>query len=273
MANHRANRPPSRLVDAQPTGPDLTPASVQNRLRPSRSALPAVENTLHNLPLFKDTDAAAREAMQESARYHDAAKHELIMSQGDLGFDLFMVVAGCVMIARTDGWGAQQVVGFLFAGGLSGAVAIDTYVNSARSVVPTTVVGFDHATISNLTDAHPSLRRALYRSTISDIGVAQDHLVILGAMNAQERVAAALLHFDRCQRARDPIADKPLWLPMRRTDLANYLAIELPTLSRVLSRFRDHKLLSFQSISEIWLCDRQRLARLSGEDWTVDTLD
>ncbi|UXI66307.1 helix-turn-helix domain-containing protein [Tahibacter amnicola] len=57
----------------------------------------------------------------------------------------------------------------------------------------------------------------------------------LGHYNAEQRVAAFLLELSECQRAQGCSADT-LLLRMTRADIGNYLALQLETVTRVLSR-------------------------------------
>lgn len=167
------------------------------------------------------------------------------------------------MLWRQRGASHTQVTGFLFPGDLLGTLVHDRYLNSARAVVDSRLARVSRAELAELADQSPDLRHALYRAVTSDFALAQDQLLILGAMSAAERVATALLQFERRQRARGLDQGVPVWLPMRRTDLASYLGLELPTLSRTFSRLRQEGLISSPSTTEIAIRDRAALARLS----------
>ncbi|WP_169816596.1 helix-turn-helix domain-containing protein [Rhodovibrio salinarum] len=220
---------------------------------------------LDRSPLLRACEATARAAFVKSLRCHNVQKNELIVAEGTPSTYVHMIVDGCLMVWKQRADRNLQVTGFLFPGDLLGALAGVHYLYSARAVTRSTLASVRQTELNELSDTYPNLRHALYRTVTSEFALAQDQLLILGAMNAAERVATALLQFDRRQRARGMDADAPLWLPMRRTDLASYLALELPTLSRAFSRLRQDGIIACPSTTEVALRDRKALERMSCE--------
>ena len=80
-----------------------------------------------------------------------------------------------------------------------------------------------HAELLNLT------RRALFRSL--------QHAVLLGRMNAHQRVAAFLLDMAALDVA-SMAAARMIELPMNRLDIADYLGLTIESVSRELTRFK-----------------------------------
>jgi CRP-like cAMP-binding protein len=215
--------------------------------------------------LVQQLDARACDDFLASLTHRRFDKHELLAAEGGESTEVQIILRGAAMAWRRWHGLSAQVTGFLFAGDLLGAMAGSVQRTSARAIAPGTLAEITTRRLSDLAERHPSLRHALYRTVSSDFALVQDHLTILGAMSATERVAAALLQLDRRQRARGYGPDVPLWLPMRRTDLASYLGLELPTLSRTFSRLRAANLLVSRSTTEVLLRDRRALADLAGE--------
>lgn len=210
-----------------------------------------------------DRDAQSR--MLSALTYHAVAKHELINLEGHPVTHVHIVVRGAAMAWRNRSGNHAQVVGFLFPGDVLGAFAGATQQASARAIAPGTLASLPADRLGELIDQYTSLRHALYRSVSTEFALAQDHLMVLGAMSAAERLAATLLQLDRRQQARGYRPEVPLWLPMRRTDLASYLGLELPTLSRTFGRLRAANLITCKSSSEVLLRDRRELAELAGD--------
>lgn len=222
-------------------------------------------------PLIQALDADARAALVGALSFAPMQKHELIVSEGAEARDVHILVRGAAMVwRRWHGLGAQ-VIGFLYPGDVLGALTGDTHLTSARAIAPGTLARLPASSLGDLAGRHVSLRHALYQTVVSEFALAQDHLTLLGTMCASERLATTLLRLDRRQQARGYGPDVPLWLPMRRTDLASYLGVELPTLSRAFSRLRAANVITLRSSSEVLLRDRRELARLAGDtaDWSA----
>lgn len=239
-------------------GPYCPPASDSGAgaLRRDRLAtLPFVET------LQRTTRAAAVKALQACT----AQKHEQIIHEGRSADSVYLIVDGAVMAWKHRSHADTQVTGFLFRGDLLGTLIGERYLFSARAVVACRLARVARAQLVELADRYPDLRHALYGQVTSDFALAQDQLLILGALSADERVATVLLQFERRQRARGVAEGVPVWLPMRRTDLASYLGLELPTLSRAFGRLRRAGVIATPSTTDIKICDRDALIRLSGD--------
>jgi len=83
---------------------------------------------------------------------------------------------------------------------------------------------------------------------------------MLGRQTAKERVSSFLLHIAERSDAEEGLAFE---LPMSRQDMADYLGLALETVSRVLSRFQDEKLVVFSSCRDFRIIKRSRLKRLA----------
>ena len=82
----------------------------------------------------------------------------------------------------------------------------------------------------------------------------QNHLMVLGRRNANERMAALLL--DLSDRQGD---DHLVHLPMQRNDIADYLGLTFETVSRVLRMLKDQRIIRLRSINDIEILDRTAL--------------
>ena len=215
------------------------------------------------LPLTKALQVTTRAAVVKALSITTVHKHEQIIAESAEGRALFVVLDGAVMVWKRRGPDDTQVTGFLFPGDLLGTLIGERYLYSARAVVDGKLATIGSGELAALAERHPDLRHALYRHVTNDFALAQDQLLVLGAMSAIERVATALLQFERRQQARGVSHGVPVWLPMRRTDLASYLGLELPTLSRAFSRLRQDGVIASPSTTSIAIRDRDALIRLS----------
>jgi CRP/FNR family transcriptional regulator len=102
----------------------------------------------------------------------------------------------------------------------------------------------------------PDLQRTLFSVMARDMGVAQ---MQKGDYSAEERFAAFLLNWaDRL--AQRGFSGQRFTLPMARADIANYLSLAPETVSRVLRRMIDEKVVAV-SRREVEICNREALTR------------
>ncbi len=171
-----------------------------------------------------------------------ADKSTLLM-QGDPANAVYNLTEGMVRLYRLMPDGRRQIVGFLLPGDFVGLALSQRYAFSADAIGPVAACRFTRASFASLVDTKPHLLRRLHEAATHELTQAQDHMVLLGRRNAEEKVASFLISLrDRVVRlGRSAIT---LNLPMTRHDMADYLGLTLETVSRTISKLaRDHVIL------------------------------
>lgn len=215
------------------------------------------------LPLVADLPDPAIRAMIERFTLVEKHRHALVVREGEPPDHVHLVLDGALIVEMRDHAPAAQVVGFLFGGDLLGAVQASRTPCTVRALVDSRLAQCGRADFEALCDAHPTLQHAVLQRASNDLAVAQDHLVTLGRKSAQERVASFLLRLDSRRARRSGAGDGVLWLPMRRTDIADHLGLTLETLSRVMSALMRQGVIRSESRSRIVIRDRAALAALA----------
>lgn len=149
---------------------------------------------------------------------------------------LYAIRSGSVKTRLTCEDGREQIAGFSFPQELIGVEAI----NGARhpcdvvALEDTTVCGMSFGTFELLNRDIPALQHHFNAAMSREITGYQHHMLLLGCMRAEERVALFLLNLSGRFAARGYSVTKFL-LPMSRADIANYLGLQSETVSRVFS--------------------------------------
>jgi CRP/FNR family nitrogen fixation transcriptional regulator len=99
--------------------------------------------------------------------------------------------------------------------------------------------------------------QSLWALTARELKRAQDHLLLLGRKNAQERLVAFLLGMS----ARDP-AGNVVHLAMSRTDIADYLGLTIETVSRMFTQLERERSIALPSSRHVVMRNREALAAL-----------
>lgn len=157
-------------------------------------------------------------------------------------FDAIAAVrAGTVKTYMLDRDGGEHVLGFHFPGEIIGLDAIDGDQYPCNAVALDTVMlcRFSFPKVAVLAARLPGLQRHLFRLLSRDIGRAA---LLAGDWSADQRVAAFLLGISRRLAARG-FSESQFQLTMPRTDMANYLRLAPETVSRVLRRLQEDRLL------------------------------
>ena len=178
------------------------------------------------------------------------AADSTIYNVGDAAGPLYFVEFGTVRVCRLTADGRRQIVAFHVAGdvfGFEAGAEHDSYAESVEgSGVRVLRTNAGHEPTSNL------LLLAL-----KSLSRAQGHLIVLGRLTANERVASLLL--DLAERQGD---DRRVKLAMPRNDIADYLGLTFETVSRILRIFKDQGLIRLHAIGDIEILNPEALSDL-----------
>lgn len=177
---------------------------------------------------------------------------------------IWLIESGCVLVQQRLRGDIRQVIAVLLAGDALDAawtasvphleLIPTTETELVRTMVPTT----PNTSANREIDAEAARVELLYRLLTS---LAQ-HIACLGRLTGEERIAAFLTGLARRSTLSDAKA-RTATLPLSRRDLANCLALNPDTVSRILSELRRQRVLSQPSRNEIVIKNWEALVRMS----------
>ncbi|HKQ31532.1 MAG TPA: fumarate/nitrate reduction transcriptional regulator Fnr [Burkholderiales bacterium] len=144
--------------------------------------------------------------------------------------------------------GREQVTGFQMAGEMVGLDGIesDAHNLNVEAIEDTMVCVIPFARLEQLASRVPELQRQFYRMMSHEIVRDQGVMMLLGTMQANERVAAFLLNLSQRFAARGYAAAEFL-LRMTREEIGSYLGLKLETVSRVFSKLQKARLIEIRN--------------------------
>jgi CRP/FNR family nitrogen fixation transcriptional regulator len=166
-----------------------------------------------------------------------------IFAQEESASGLYRVVSGAVCSYRLLSDGRRQILAFHLPGDTFGLEADKIHFVSAEAIVPSGVVKLRPGSPEDLWEV---AKRCLMQ--------AQDHVILLGRMNALERVIAFLLEMSARQGGSSVVN-----LPMTRLDIADYLGLTLETVSRMFAELNDLGIIRLLSARRVELVDAEAL--------------
>jgi CRP-like cAMP-binding protein len=174
---------------------------------------------------------------------------------------LTVVAQGVVMEQRILSDGRRQIVAFRFPGDAVGITdGFDPFLQSV-AMTPVVICHVGGKALAVFARAHPAAAERLARLGGAEAARLADHLLVLGRLTAAERVAAFLL--DCLTRAGTTTAEGVTCaLPMNRDDIADYLGLNVETVSRQLSRMKKVKLIRLPKPGRVVVPDLASLAAL-----------
>ncbi|MBC7470876.1 MAG: helix-turn-helix domain-containing protein, partial [Ramlibacter sp.] len=179
---------------------------------------------------------------------------------GDRFHSIYAVRSGTLKTSLQMADGREQVSGFYLGGELMGldGFADGKHASSASALEDAEVCAIPFAHLARLSAANAGMQHALNRLMSREIVREHSLMLLLGSMNAEERLAAFLLNLSQRLKARGYSASE-FHLRMSRADIGSYLGMKLETVSRTFSAFQLHGVLEVDK-RHIRILDIDRLA-------------
>ncbi len=162
---------------------------------------------------------------------------QLIVIQSDIASHRFILNEGCVKVYRMLADGRVQVTGFLFPPDFFGVAAGGRYAYNAEAVIPSSVCAFPAKDLERIMEEFPEMERRLLSVISNEIAAAQDQMLLLGRKTALERTASFIQGMANRSRSGGDGGSR-VFLPMNRSDIADYLGLTTETVSRAISNLK-----------------------------------
>lgn len=176
------------------------------------------------------------------ARHISVAAKTPLFEQGQQANNVYNVVSGTVRLFKLLSDGRRQIVGFALPGDFLGLSLSETYAYGAEVIDDAKLCQFERDEMAQFAEDNRDLLHRLYEFISHELTIAQDQMVILGRLHAEERVAVFLLNMHE-RFARIGRKSVTIPLPMLRADIADYLGLTVETVSRTISRMAREKII------------------------------
>ncbi|MRD47936.1 helix-turn-helix domain-containing protein [Caenimonas koreensis DSM 17982] len=191
---------------------------------------------------MENADMATLDAMAFSRRR--VLMGEALYSAGERFHNIYAVRSGTFKSSLVLADGREQVSGFHMAGELMGmdGLAQGTHASSATALEDTEVCAIPYTHLIELSAANPGMQHIVGRLMSREIVREHSLMLLLGSMNAEERLAAFLLNLSQRLKARG-YSPSEFHLRMSRAEIGSFLGMKLETVSRTFSAFQQQGLL------------------------------
>ena len=170
---------------------------------------------------------------------------EHVFRTGDESRAIFAVRSGALKNYCITESGDEQVLGFTLPGELCGFDGMygDRYHSSSVVLETASVCGLPLEGLEDLCRNMPQLHRQMMEMIGQEKSADQKMLMLLGKLNAEERLAVFLLGLSRRYSKLGRSATE-FNLPMSRQDIGNYLGLAIETVSRLFAHFQAEELIT-----------------------------
>jgi CRP/FNR family transcriptional regulator len=191
---------------------------------------------------------------------------ESLYRTGDRFTSLYAVRNGFFKSTALLDNGRIQVTGFSMTGEVLGmdGIAPERHTCNTIALEDSDVCAIPFARLQELAQEIPGLQHHVHRMMSREIVREHGVMLLLGSMNADERLAMFLLNLSQRFAVRG-YSPSQFNLRMTREEIGSYLGLKLETVSRIFSKFNDEGLIGVQQ-KFIRILDNAGLERVMGRE-------
>ena len=190
--------------------------------------------------------------------------HEPLFFEDDEVTHIYEVVEGMLRATKVHIDGRRQIPAFAFPGDLVGFGHGECYRFDCDALMPAKVRPIPRHALLSAVKMRPELAEKLLSAAADQISNMHDHSMILCRKSALERVASFLCTVRHRTGAGDLVR-----LPMSRTDIGDHLGLTIETVSRNVSKLKQHRIIELSGPTSVRILDLQRLRNAAEEEDTV----
>ncbi len=176
---------------------------------------------------------------------------------------VYCLHSGKVKLYKAGADGKEQIVRFVTPGELFGYRSITGtrhYLVTAEAIEDSIICFININTFSELTEKYPTITKALLTNLGDMLNEAEDRMISIAQKPVRERLAEALLTL--CHKFHPEGCKDDNVLNLSREDLANIVGSATETVIRLLSDFREEKIITIEG-RRIILKDVRKLKRIA----------
>ena len=194
---------------------------------------------------FEGLKASTIETLERTVKRRRFAAGEILFARGDAATEIFALTAGRVKISRSSEDGTTQTLLLLHQGDLIGSLAVvqgTPHPVSAHAVRTVDTAAWTSGQFRSVLKLDPTLAEHTLKLVARRAEQMLDRLEEITSIPLEQRLARVLLRIAAdCGQETD--ADE-VTLALTRQDLAELTSVTLPTISRIMSRWRRQGLIA-----------------------------
>jgi CRP/FNR family transcriptional regulator len=202
-----------------------------------------------------------RELFETGCRHRWDKRSYLFRAGSPVGA-VFKVTSGIVAESRTLADGRRQIIAFFLPGDICGYLETDgRHAFDGEAITTAETCSFNRERFGGFVNRNHDVAEEMRRGLTERLKMAGAHLSVVGQLTSTERVANFVAMMTAAYAARN-VQTRPLPLPMKRSDIADYLGLRLETVSRAFSKLRQNSIIDVNE-DEVLILDQTRLNQLS----------
>lgn len=206
--------------------------------------------------------------LNKIARRRRLEAGESLLWEGDEAVFVANVVSGALKLSTQTSDGREQILGLAYPSDFLGRPFGNTTPYNAEALCETIVCLFRRTDFERFALTHSRLEHKLLERTLGELDRTRRWMLLLGRMNAEERLATLLLEISErsvaagCGNLIKTDIDQ-FELPMSRQQIADILGLTIETVSRQLTKMREDGVIEVRGRRNVTICKREVLEKLA----------
>ncbi|MGI9351344.1 MAG: Crp/Fnr family transcriptional regulator [Rhizobiaceae bacterium] len=214
--------------------------------------------------------ALTPEQLVELGKHTQRTAHprDLTFKTSDDGEEMYSnILGGVIKLTKLLPDGRQQIVGLQFAPDFLGRPYSRNSDLVAESATNVRLCNFPKSVIERFMKESPEMERKLHEQHMRELDEAREWMLTLGRKTAIEKVASFLLlivvHIDPETEVVD--GNMEIELPLKRSDIADFLGLTIETVSRQLTNLRKKGVIDINDRKSVEIINPGRLKKIAEE--------
>jgi len=223
--------------------------------------------SVRNHAICADLDDDEIALLNKIGRRRELATGEPLLWEGEEAVLVANVVSGILKLATQTCDGREQILGLAYPSDFLGRPFGDITPYNAEALSDTVVCEFRRSDFERFALQHPKLEHKLLERTLGELDRTRRWMLLLGRMNAEEKLATLLLEISErsvTSTCSDFLDDPDQFeLPMSRQQIADILGLTIETVSRQFSKLREGGVIAIRDRRNIIVQKRTALESLA----------
>ena len=196
-------------------------------------------------------------------------KGQQIYGEGEDATAIYNIIGGVVKAYQTATDHSEHVAAFLYRHDLFGLSAGGRYICSTRALTPVTAYAFPVSAVRRKISTDAELDYGVIVKLCHELRQSQRHAFLLAQRHAVTRIAMFLQLQEHLQAVRGDAVDE-IYLPMKRSDIAEFVGISPAAVTRAFRTLTEQGLIESRDRRHVQVRKRQAfdtLAAASPREW------
>ena len=219
---------------------------------------------VRNRAICADLDDGEIGLLNSIGRRRRIEAGEQLLWEGDDAVLVANVIEGVLKLSSETAGGKEQILGLAYPSDFLGRPFGETNSYGVEALVPTEICVFYRADFDRFAREHPKLEHRLLERTLSELDRTRRWMLLLGRMNAEQKLASFLLETaERLAPASCSFvgeAPRRIELPLSRQQIADVLGLTIETVSRQFTRMKKEGLIDIAGRRDVTILDWQALS-------------